>query len=154
VATEVQPEIAALPASAAPVRPAPRAAGADQPAKSKGEKKSAKGETGEQPQEQGPSVAAHPRAARAVARAKGWGGLGGFLLGGYLALPTSTLAGAGLRALEAGVVGYVAVWAGAVFVWRRLVILELKGREQTLLAEAQSQLPAGSPPEQGRTRIS
>ena len=29
-----------------------------------------------------PSVAAHPRAARAVARAKGWGGLIGFLLGG------------------------------------------------------------------------
>jgi len=153
VATEAQPQIAA-PAVVAPVPPAPRAAGADSPAKKKGEKKSPKGEQGEQPQEQGPSVAGHPRAARAVARAKGWGGLGGFLLGGYLALPTSTLAGAGLRALEAGVVGFVAVWAGAVFVWRRLVILELKGREQKLLAAAQSRLPDGSPSEQPRPRAS
>jgi hypothetical protein len=151
VATEAQPQIAALPAAAAP---APRAAGAAPPEKKQREKKSPKGEKDERPEEQGPSVAGHPRAARAVARAKGWGGLGGFLLGGYLALPTSTLAGAGLRALEAGVVGYVAVWAGAVFVWRRLVILELKGREQKLLADAQSRLPAGSPSEQPRARAS
>ena len=78
----------------------------------------------------GPSLASHPRAARAIARAKAWGGLIGFVLGGYLSLPTDTLAGAGLRALAAGVVGYVAVWAGAVFLWRRLVMLELGGRRQ------------------------
>jgi hypothetical protein len=82
----------------------------------------------------GPSVAAHPRAARAVARAKGWGGLIGFLVGGYLSLPTNTLAAAGLRALAAGVVGYVGVWAGAVFVWRRLVMLEINSRAHQLLA--------------------
>jgi hypothetical protein len=85
-----------------------------------------------------PSVAAHPRAVRAVARAKGWGGLIGFLLGGYLSLPTNTLAASGLRALVAGLVCYVAVWAGAVFLWRRLVVLEIKGREQRLLARAVS----------------
>jgi len=95
----------------------------------------------------GPSVAAHPRAARAVARAKSWGGLVGFLLGGYLSLPTNTLAGAGLRALVAGVVCYVVVWAGAVFVWRRLVMLEIKSREQQLAtavqaARARRELPA------------
>jgi hypothetical protein len=84
----------------------------------------------------GPSVAAHPRAVRAVARAKSWGGLLGFLLGGYLSLPTNTLAGAGVRALLAGVLCYVATWAGAVFVWRRLVMLEIKGREQQLLSAA------------------
>ena len=78
----------------------------------------------------GPNVAAHPRAARAVARAKSWGGLVGFLLGGYLSLPTNTLAGAGLRALVAGVVCYVVAWGGAVFLWRRLVMLEIKAREQ------------------------
>lgn len=82
----------------------------------------------------GPSVAAHPRAARAVARAKGWGGLIGFLAAGYLALPTNTLVGAGLHALVAGIVCYVAVWAGAVFVWRRLVMLELRSRKQQLSA--------------------
>jgi hypothetical protein len=80
----------------------------------------------------GPNVAAHPRAARAVARAKSWGGLAGFLLGGYLSLPTNTIAGAGLRALVAGVVCYVVVWGGAVFLWRRLVMLELRAREQQL----------------------
>jgi hypothetical protein len=80
----------------------------------------------------GPNVAAHPRAARGVARAKSWGGLAGFLLGGYLSLPTNTLAGAGLRALVAGVVCYVVAWGGAVFLWRRLVMLEIKAREQLL----------------------
>jgi hypothetical protein len=94
----------------------------------------------------GPSVAAHPRAAHAVSRAKGWGGLLGFLVGGYLSLPTNTIAASGLRALIAGVVCYVVVWAGAVFVWRRLVMLELKGREQQLAAahtaKARPELPA------------
>jgi hypothetical protein len=95
----------------------------------------------------GPSVAAHPRAARQVARAKGWGGLGGFLLGGYLSLPTSTLASAGLRALVAGVVCYVAAWAGAVFLWRRLVVLELKGREHQLMtARTDRQAPPSPAP--------
>jgi hypothetical protein len=86
----------------------------------------------------GPSVAGHPRASRSVARAKSWGGLGGFLVGGYLSLPIGTLAEAALRALVAGVVCYVAVWAGAVFVWRRLVILEIKAREQQLLNAVQA----------------
>ena len=86
------------------------------------------------PNANGPNVAAHPRAARGVARAKGWGGLIGFLLGGYLSLPTNTIAAAGLRALLAGLACYVAAWAGAVFLWRRLVMLELKGREQRLHA--------------------
>jgi hypothetical protein len=81
----------------------------------------------------GLSIAAHPRAARRVAQAKGWGGLIGFLLGGYLSLPTNTLAGAGLHALIAGAAGYVAVWAGAVFLWRHLVVAELRGRQQQLL---------------------
>jgi hypothetical protein len=84
---------------------------------------------------EGPSIAAHPRASRAVTRAKGWGGLLGFVIAGYASLSTNTLAGAGLRALIAGVVCYVVVWAGAVFVWRRLVMLELKTREQQLASE-------------------
>jgi len=87
-----------------------------------------------------PSVAAHPRAARAVARAKGWGALAGFLLGGYLSLPTNTVAMAVVRALVAGLICYVAVWAGAVFIWRRLVMLEIKGRQQKLLARRQSEV--------------
>jgi hypothetical protein len=107
--------------------------------KGKGEKAAAAADSGS------PSVSAHPRAARAVAQAKGWGGLAGFFIAGYLSLPTGTLAQAGLRALIAGSVCYVAAWAGAVFVWRRLVIVEIKGREQALLAEAQAALMPGEP---------
>jgi hypothetical protein len=115
----------------------------------KGAKKGAKDTDGADADAGGPSVAAHPRAARAVAQAKGWGGLAGFVLGGYLSLPTNTIAAAGLRALLAGVVCYMAAWAGAVFLWRRLVMLELKGREHQLLAAAHAagarrELPAGT----------
>jgi hypothetical protein len=114
--------------------------------------KGAKGKAakGDEANREGPSVAAHPRAARGVARAKSWGGLVGFLLGGYLSLPTNTLADAGLRALLAGIICYVAVWAAAVFLWRRLVMLEIKGREQQLLeasravAGARRESPAAS----------
>ncbi len=82
------------------------------------------------------SVAAHPRAARAVARAKALGGLGGFLLGGYLSLPTHTLLAAAVRALLAGIVCYVALWSAAVFLWRRLVVAELRhAQHQLLMAE-------------------
>jgi hypothetical protein len=85
-------------------------------------------------------LAEHPRAARSVARAKAWGGLAGFLLGGYLSLPTQTLAGAGLRALAAGVVCYVAVWAAAVFLWRRMLVAELHQAKHDLLAEELAKL--------------
>jgi hypothetical protein len=105
----------------------------------------------------GPSVAAHPRAARAVARAKGWGGLAGFALAGYMSLPTNTVADSILRALVAGIACYVAAWAAAVFLWRRLVMLELKGREQQLMeamkpAAARRELPAPPGPERASQR--
>jgi hypothetical protein len=93
----------------------------------------------------GPSLAGHPRAVRSVARAKSWGGLAGFLFAGYVSLPTNTLAEAGLRALVGGVLCYVATWAGAVFVWRRLVILEIKAREQQLIAAARANATAELP---------
>jgi hypothetical protein len=96
-----------------------------------------KGKRGARPEGAGGlSLAAHPRAAHGVARAKAWGGLAGFVLGGYLSLSTHTLADAGLRALAAGVVCYVAAWAVAVFVWRRLVVAELShARQEALAAE-------------------
>jgi PilZ domain len=89
----------------------------------------------------GPSVAAHPRAAVHVARAKGWGGLIGFLLGGYLSLPTSTLAAAGLRALVAGIACYLAAWAGAVFVWRQLMTLQIAAARDRARPRAESSAP-------------
>jgi hypothetical protein len=100
------------------------------------------------PASTGPSVAAHPRAARQVARAKGWGGLAGFVLGGYLSLPTNTLVDAGLRALVAGSVCYLAAWTAALFVWRRLVVIEIKRREHELLIAAQLAPPGLAQPQQ------
>ncbi len=155
--TAEAPAAAAEPATLEQPAASPtKANGAKKPAKpdksaksSKGKKKGAEGAEGAEDAGDGPNIAAHPRAARGIARAKSWGGLAGFVLGGYLSLPTNTLAGACLRALIAGVVCYVAVWAAAVFVWRRLVMLEIKGREQELIAavqaaRARAELPAPS----------
>lgn len=115
-------------------------AGAEAEKKKKGKDDKAKkgkgGQTPEPSDDGRPTLAAHPRAARAVARAKSWGGLAGFLIAGYLSLSTNTLAGALARALVAGICCYVVVWAGAVFLWRRLIALEIKGREQELIAAA------------------
>lgn len=129
---------------------------AGKPAKEKKGKSKSKGKEKAVPEADGdgPTVAAHPRAARSVATAKGWGGLGGFLLGGYLSLPTHTLAAAGLRALVAGVLCYVAAWAGALFFWRRMVMVEIKAREQQLIAASQAararqQAPASASPARG-----
>ncbi|HSZ69948.1 MAG TPA: hypothetical protein VK756_06280 [Solirubrobacteraceae bacterium] len=93
----------------------------------------------------GLSLAAHPRAVRAVAQAKAWGGLGGFVLGGYLSLPTHSAVEAGLRALTAGVVCYVVVWAAAVFVWRRLVVAELRHAQHELLRSELAKLQSADP---------
>jgi len=98
----------------------------------------------------GLSIAAHPRAARAVAQAKGWGGLAGFLVGGYLSLPTNTLAGTGLHALIAGVACYVMVWAGAVFLWRHLVVAELRTHQHKLLQAELARLQGANPTASGR----
>jgi len=90
------------------------------------------------------SIAGHPRAAHRVAQAKAWGGLIGFLLGGYLSLPTNTLADAGLHALVAGGACYVAVWAGAVFLWRHLVVAELRSRQHELLQAELERIRTGA----------
>ena len=75
----------------------------------------------------GPSVANHPRARYQVRRAKGWGGIAGFVIAGYLSykagVPTFDV---GLRALVAGMVGYMLAWMCAVTVWRHLVLAELR----------------------------
>lgn len=86
----------------------------------------------------GPSVAGHPRAARAVERAKAWGALVGFGAGFYESLPTHTFAATMLRALVAGISLFLAAWAGSVFFWRRMVMVEIKAREQELVAAARA----------------
>jgi len=108
---------------------------AKKPSKPEGKKAAKKGKAQDGAPAAGPNVAEHPRAARSIALTKGWCGLAGFLIAGYLSLPTSTMVGVGLRAVAAGVVCYVAAWGAAVFVWRRLVVLEIKAREQQLVDE-------------------
>jgi hypothetical protein len=99
--------------------------------KGKDEKQGKKGAA--PPAEGALSIAAHPRAVRRVAQAKSWGGLLGFLAGGYFSLSTHTLAEAGFRALVAGVLCYAIVGIGAVFLWRHLVVAELRSRQYELL---------------------
>jgi hypothetical protein len=101
-----------------------------------------------------PSVANHPRASYQVRRAKGWGGIAGFAIAGYLSykagVPTFDV---GLRALVAGMVGYMLAWMCAVAVWRHLVLAELRAAlERTeapdpdmIPARAQKSAPAGDP---------
>lgn len=73
------------------------------------------------------SVAAHPRAGAQVRRAKGWGGLAGFTIGGYLSIKAGVpVDQAGERAIAAGATGYVLAWGCSVTIWRQLVQAELR----------------------------
>ncbi len=94
----------------------------------------------------GPSVAAHPRASYQVRRAKGWGGIAGFALAAYFSykagVPTADL---GLRALAAGIVGYMLAWACAVTVWRQLVLAELRASLEHVDGPDPDLIPARAP---------
>ena len=101
--------------------------------------KKTKGKGAEKPKgETLPSVANHPRAGVQIARAKSWGGLGGFVLAAFLSwragVPAADVL---LRALMAGVAGYVGAWACAVVVWRHLVVAELRAVRAYHAARAQ-----------------
>ncbi len=91
----------------------------------------------------GPSVAAHPRASYQVRRAKGWGGIAGFGIAAYLSykagVPTVDL---GMRAIIAGMVGYMLAWACAVTVWRQLVLAELRATVDRVSAPNADMIPA------------
>ena len=149
--------IAPAPPDTAPPVAAPAAAPASE-TKSKGSKKDkaskkdASAGAPDSAREALPTIAGHPRAARSVARAKGWGGLGGFLLAGYLSLATHAPAEAAARALVAGAVCYVAAWAGAVFIWKRLVMIELRGRQMAAMESARMQIEAARTQMAGETQ--
>jgi hypothetical protein len=90
-----------------------------------------------------PSVANHPRARYQVRRAKGWGGIAGFAIAAYLGykagVPTFDV---GLRALVAGIVGYMLAWMCAVTVWRHLVLAELRAAVERTQAADPDLIPA------------
>lgn len=80
-------------------------------------------------------LTAHPRAAVQIRRAKGYGGLAGFALMAWLSWRSGTdFVHLGLRALLGGLVGYVALWAAAVYTWRQLAVAEVR-RQAHILAE-------------------
>jgi hypothetical protein len=94
----------------------------------------------------GPSVANHPRARYQVRRAKGWGGIAGFAIAGYLSykagIPTADV---GMRALIAGIVGYMLAWMCAVTVWRHLVQAEIRAALELSQAPNPDVIPARKP---------
>lgn len=108
------------------------------------DKKDKKGKKGKGDAAGGPSVANHPRARAHVRMAKGWGGIIGFSIAGYMAHKAQVpFAIAGLRALAAGVAGYVVAWGCTVTVWRHLVVAELRAA-----AEAGRVIPQAGAAEQ------
>ncbi len=69
----------------------------------------------------------------------------GFILGGYFSLPTATPADAGLRALLGGIACYMFAWGASVFAWRRVVMIEIRSREQQLISAMQGARAAEDP---------
>jgi hypothetical protein len=101
------------------------------------------------------SIATHPRARESVRKAKGWTGLVCFLIAGALSLQASVpVVQAGMRALAAGIIGYLVAWWFTMMVWRQLMIAEQKvaieeierrraEREAAELHEAELEAAAG-----------
>jgi hypothetical protein len=88
-------------------------------------------------------LAAHPRARRHIAIAKGWGGLIAFVVVLKLAR------GAGLpwpdaieRGVLGGIVGYLAAWLIVQTVWRHIALAELEDLRRRLVTKAQDQAAA------------
>jgi hypothetical protein len=157
---QVEAEPEASSAQPGPEKPPEKKAKEKKPPKAKASKDKGKGSEkgkgkGKGKKSGGLSIATHPRAHAAVRRAKGWGGLGGFVLAGYLSyragVPSELI---GLRALLGGAIGYMVAWATAVTVWRHLVLAELRAQyEQRRAQAAGAQKPIGSgPKEDGSAR--
>ena len=76
---------------------------------------------------EGASIANHPRAAASIRRMKAWAGLAGFAIAAVLSLQASVpVVTVGLRALGAGVIGYMLAWWAGVLIWRQLILAEQK----------------------------
>jgi hypothetical protein len=97
------------------------------------------GDAAARPQEL-PSVSAHPRARRSISRAKAWGALIAFGLVALLSYNAGVpVFEVGVRALAAGVAAYLIVWAGAVALWQRLIVHELKVETERRREEAEAE---------------
>lgn len=80
------------------------------------------------------SIATHPRARSSVRRAKGWFGLAGFAIAAIVSLSASVpLFQVGVRALVAGLIGYLLAWWASVQVWRHLIVAEQRAAAEEIL---------------------
>lgn len=87
----------------------------------------------------------HPRASRQIEVVRAWAALGTFALMGLLSLRAGVPPfNAGIRALTAGVIGYVVVWALAVAVWRHLALAELAAARESAELRRQALLEGSS----------
>jgi hypothetical protein len=85
--------------------------------------KGGKGAGGEAPPYS--SIATHPRAFASVRRARSWTGIGAFVIAAGLSLKAGVpFSESLLRALGAGLAGYLLVWWGSMRIWRQLMIAE------------------------------
>ena len=110
------------------------------------DKKAKKAKKGKGTESGGLSVAAHPRASAQVRKAKGWGGLAAFAITGYLSLSHGATADiAGMRALVAGVAGYVLAWGCAVMVWRQLMVAEIRAKVERARIRSEEAAAAAAP---------
>jgi hypothetical protein len=127
----------------------PKAAKAKKAPKGKSGK-AAKGGKGAKGKRGAPTIASHPKAHAQIRRAKGWGGLGGFAIAAYLSyqaqVPFDQL---GLRAIAAGIAGYLVAWAFMVTLWRYLLLAEMQAfaerQRAAAAAAAQASIPAQAP---------
>ncbi len=86
-----------------------------------------------------PRLSAHPRARQQIDAAKAWGALILFLLVGFFSMQAGMDAfTVGVRALVAGIFGYVAAWAIALVVWRQVARNEVEDVRRRLAAEAEA----------------
>jgi hypothetical protein len=78
-------------------------------------------------------VSAHPRAARSIPRIKSYGGLAGFALMAWLSHRSGTdFVHLVLRAIIGGMVAYVVTWAAAVYIWRQIVLAEIRAKAHVM----------------------
>jgi hypothetical protein len=85
----------------------------------------------------------YPRAKQSISRAKGIGGIGCFVVVGFISLRAGVpFFDSGLRALVAGVVGYSVAWFGAVQVWRQLAVAQIR-RHQARELERRRRIQEG-----------
>jgi hypothetical protein len=78
-------------------------------------------------------VSSHPKARSQIRRAKGYGGLGAFFLVVFLSWHNGTdFTHLAMRALLAGMAGYVVTWTAAVYVWRQMAVAEVRQRARIL----------------------